>query len=65
MTPKGKYPFREAVLEKLRGEKGFVFHPHPGHKASYNALVNEKYAKELNRAKIFSLLAARDYNILS
>ncbi|MBB5148313.1 MULTISPECIES: glycosyltransferase family protein [Ureibacillus] len=59
MTPKGKYPFREAVLEKLRGEKGFVFHPHPGHNASSNALVNEKYAKELNRAKIFFTCGSR------
>ncbi|MFC5558818.1 glycosyltransferase [Ureibacillus thermophilus] len=53
LTRKGRYPFREIVLEKMRGVKGFVFHPHPGHTASANALVNEKYAKELNRSKMF------------
>lgn len=53
LTPKGKYPFREAVLEKMRGEKGFVFYPHPGHNASSKSIVNERYAKELNRSKIF------------
>lgn len=53
LTKKGRYPFRETVLEKMRGTKGFVFHPHPGHTASANALVNEKYAKELNRSKMF------------
>lgn len=59
MTPKGRYPFREVVLEKMRGEKGFVFHPHPGHTASAKALVNERYAKELNRAKIFFTCGSR------
>lgn len=54
-TPIGKYPFREAVLNKLRNTDGFVFHSHPGHhvKKSAKAFLNEKYAKELNRAKIF------------
>ncbi|MFO7316899.1 MAG: glycosyltransferase [Bacilli bacterium] len=53
MTPKGRYPFREAVLEKMRGMEGFVFHPHPGHNAPESALLNEKYAQELNRSKMF------------
>jgi spore maturation protein CgeB len=52
-TPKGIYLFRDEVLDKMRGEKGFVYHPHPGHTAPANALVNEKYAKELNRSKMF------------
>ncbi|MED3763700.1 glycosyltransferase [Ureibacillus terrenus] len=58
-TQKGRYPFREAVLEKMRKMKGFVFHPHPGHTAPTNALLNEKYAKELNRAKIFFTCGSR------
>ncbi|MEH7118600.1 glycosyltransferase [Neobacillus vireti] len=52
-TPKGRYPFREEVLEKMRNTKGFVFHPHPGHDAPSTAILNERYAQELNRSKIF------------
>jgi hypothetical protein len=52
-TPKGRYPFREEVLEKMRNTKGFVFHPHPGHDAPSSAILNQKYAQELNRSKIF------------
>ncbi len=52
-TPKGRYQFREDVLNQMRGVKGFVFHSHPGHMAPASALLNEKYAKELNRSKIF------------
>ncbi|WP_043978865.1 glycosyltransferase [Priestia megaterium] len=52
---KGRYALREAVLKKMKNEKGFVFHPHPGHRVTYSedALVNVKYAKELNRSKMF------------
>ncbi|MBO8156435.1 MAG: glycosyltransferase [Bacillaceae bacterium] len=52
---KGVYPFREAVYEKMKREKGFKIHLHPGHTVGYaqNVLVNERYAKELNRAQIF------------
>jgi len=53
MTPKGIYPFRDEVLRRMRNVEGFVYHPHPGHNAGENALVNENYAKELNRAKMF------------
>lgn len=51
----GIYPFRESVLKKMEKEKGFIHHQHPGHTVNYHdgALVNEKYAQELNRAKIF------------
>ncbi|MDV2685083.1 glycosyltransferase [Alkalihalophilus lindianensis] len=52
---KGRYLFRDAVLQKMRLEKGFVFHPHPGHNAqeSSSILINETYAKEINRSKMF------------
>jgi hypothetical protein len=51
----GTYPFREAVLKQMKNEKGFVYYQHPGHLVKYedDAYVNEKYAKEINRAKIF------------
>ncbi|MEN2767521.1 glycosyltransferase family protein [Ornithinibacillus xuwenensis] len=53
-APKGRYAFRDQVLERMKDEPGFVFHPHPGHFAKGSALfMNEKYAKELNRSKIF------------
>lgn len=53
--PKGRYPFREAVLRDFFNKKGFVFVPHPGHLSppSKNLMVNENYAKQLNRSKIF------------
>lgn len=51
----GMYPFREAVLQKMKNEEGFIHHHHPGHLVNYekDALVNKKYAMELNRSKIF------------
>ncbi|MBU8741300.1 glycosyltransferase [Bacillus licheniformis] len=56
--PKGKYLFREAVLQTMKHEEGFVHHPHPGNVITdeeeiKQAFLNEKYAQELNRAKIF------------
>lgn len=52
---KGKYTFREAVYNKMKEEKGFVFIPHPGHttKGGPYVMINDKYGKLLNRAKIF------------
>lgn len=51
----GWYPFRAAVLKKFEHEPGFVFHPHPGHLTEQTDQVffTDKYAKEINRAKIF------------
>ncbi|WP_068672582.1 glycosyltransferase [Oceanobacillus sp. Castelsardo] len=61
IPPKGRYEFRDKVLEKMINEPGFVFHPHPGHRVrqSDSLLVNEKYAKELNRSKIFFTCGSR------
>lgn len=52
---RGRYKFREAVLERMKKVKGFVFHPHPGHRVqeSENVIINEKFSKELNRSRIF------------
>jgi spore maturation protein CgeB len=51
----GKYAFRDAVLQKMQSEKGFVFQPHPGHLAppSPTLLANERYAQLINRSKMF------------
>ncbi|MTI67729.1 MAG: glycosyltransferase family 1 protein [Firmicutes bacterium] len=55
LPPKGRYKFRDTVLERMKHEKGFTFHPHPGHRAkpSENLIINEKYGCELNKSKIF------------
>lgn len=52
-TPKGLYPFRDKVFEKMRHVEGFVYHPHPGHNAPKDSIINERYAMELNRSKMF------------
>lgn len=59
---KGRYAFRDAVFEQLKATPGFVFHPHQGHLVtkSKNLIVNEDYAKELNRAKIFYTCGSRN-----
>lgn len=50
-----RYPFREKVLETMRNEDGFIYNRHPGHfaKSSEKLIVNDKYAKTINEAKIF------------
>lgn len=55
LPPKGRYIFREFVYSKMKEKKEFIFHPHPGHYAlpSKDLIVNEKYAQELNRSKMF------------
>ncbi|WP_153464883.1 MULTISPECIES: glycosyltransferase [Sediminibacillus] len=62
LAAKGRYAFREAVLNTMKDVPGFVFHPHPGHKVPYSAemYINEKYARELNRAKIFFTCGSRN-----
>ncbi|MDY0410351.1 glycosyltransferase [Virgibacillus soli] len=62
IPPKGRYAFRDAVFTQMRDMPHFVFHPHPGHRVQ-NAdqlIVNKKYAKELNRAKLFFTCGSRD-----
>ncbi len=62
ITTKGWYAFRESVLHTMKNVPGFVFHPHPGHKVEYSEemYINEKYARELNRAKIFFTCGSRN-----
>nr|WP_304212941.1 glycosyltransferase [Fredinandcohnia onubensis] len=54
-TGRGVYPFREEVLVTMRDIEGFVFHPHPGHQGRQKegTFLNENYAKEISRSKIF------------
>lgn len=52
------YPFREKVLQFYQSEPNFIYHRHPGYgdvKSLKNDTyyIGEKYAKEINRAKIF------------
>ncbi|PZE21135.1 glycosyltransferase [Paenibacillus xerothermodurans] len=53
--PKGNYKFREVVFRKMQHANGFVYHPHPGHsvRRTKGVMINARYARELNRSKIF------------
>lgn len=61
IAPKGRYAFRDAVLMQLKDEQGFTYHPHPGQRSLNNdsLVVNERYARELNRSKIFYTCGSR------
>lgn len=50
-----QYGFRKHMVEVMQKEPGFVFHPHPGYRNvdDQNEYVGERYAKEINRSKIF------------
>jgi hypothetical protein len=50
------YPLRYKILQTLKGNPDFVYHPHPGYRDTdekEGKFVREKYAMEINRAKIF------------
>lgn len=49
------YPLRQRIIEKMRNEAGFIYHRHPGYGVVDKGkdFVREKYAKEINRARIF------------
>lgn len=49
------YPFRAAVRDKMENIAGFVYHKHPGHLKQDRSMyiIDEDFAKEINRAKIF------------
>jgi len=50
------YPLRTRILKTMKSVKGFVYYPHPGYRNfrhDEKALVGERYAREINRAKIF------------
>ena len=51
------YPLRESILLRFKNRPEFVFHSHPGYRNvgenEKEVFVGEKYAREINRAKIF------------
>ncbi len=52
------YPLRHKILLAYGNKKNFVYHPHPGYKnlneeQSKSVFVKERYAREINRAKLF------------
>lgn len=50
------YPLRYKILNSMCKITGFVYHEHPGYrlfKDDDRSLVHEKYAREVNRAKLF------------
>lgn len=49
-----RYKFRTAVLRRMRKVKGFVNFKHPGHRARarQGLLINDNYAKAINRSQI-------------
>lgn len=52
----GWYPMRLIILNQYKDDPRFVYRSHPGYlqfSEQSEAIVGQKYAKELNRAKIF------------
>lgn len=51
------YPLRKIMYDALIDKPFFVYHPHPGYEnqdeTRKNIIIGEKYAKEINRAKLF------------
>ena len=52
------YPLRSKILAAMMDEPGFVYHEHPGYKKFSEeerafSYVGEKYAREINRSKMF------------
>ena len=58
-----QYGFRRHMVDTMNQEPGFVFHPHPGYKDADDEkdYVGERYAREINRSKIF-LTEDSDYH---
>lgn len=51
-----EYPLRYKIIEIMRNRSDFVYHSHPGYrdmKEPQKFYFGEKYAREINRAKIF------------
>ncbi|RXZ78908.1 glycosyltransferase family 1 protein [Paenibacillaceae bacterium] len=50
------YPLRRKIIDSMKDLPGFVHHLHPGYKnfsSSPRALIRKKYAKEINKARMF------------
>jgi len=57
------YPVRKAMLERFKGRQGFVYHGHPGYvdvpDDHPRFFVGERYAREINRAKLFATCGSK------
>nr|QOY38648.1 glycosyltransferase [Anaerobacillus isosaccharinicus] len=51
--PKGRYPLRDKVLLTFKENEDFKWLKHPGHLTKSYLLIDENYAKELNKSEIF------------
>ncbi|MGG0718524.1 glycosyltransferase [Robertmurraya massiliosenegalensis] len=52
------YPLRQKIVKAYENNPNFIYHPHPGYgdvtnKEKGGYFIGEKYARELNRSKIF------------
>ncbi|WP_374187742.1 glycosyltransferase (plasmid) [Priestia aryabhattai] len=52
------YPLRQKILYSYNGDTSFIYHNHPGYRKfstdeENRIYIGEKYAKEINRSKIF------------
>ncbi|MFD1848481.1 glycosyltransferase [Oceanobacillus bengalensis] len=52
------YPLRQTICNTYKNDKNFVYHNHPGYRTLRNkekeqSFIGDKYAKEINRAKLF------------
>jgi hypothetical protein len=63
------YPIRHKVVQAMKDEPGFVYHEHPGYRNidddEENVFAGEKYAKEINRSKIFFTCNSRYEYVLT
>ncbi|MEH7418465.1 glycosyltransferase [Neobacillus drentensis] len=58
------YPLREKIVKQFKKDSRFVYHPHPGYRKytedeKDKIFVAERYAMEINRAKIFFTCGTR------
>lgn len=49
------YPLRQKIYEKMKYENGFLYIPHPGYGTidTNTQMVGERYARKINKAKVF------------
>jgi hypothetical protein len=61
------YSFRNKVVKRMKDVEGFVYHKHPveAQKGKDEIFIGEKYAREINRAKIFFTCGTiREYPVI-
>lgn len=64
------YPLRKKIIESYKGNEDFVYHSHPGYrkfdeKEGNQIFIDQKYAQEINRAKIiFTCPSVLNYPVI-